>query len=352
MTKPPQAAPPETASAEPASPEPAPGEAAAPEADQSEIAVRTVGLKKTYAASGQRPEVPAVRGIDLDVRRGEFFGLLGPNGAGKSTTIGMLTTLVVPTGGSATVCGLDVVKDAVAIKRRIGVVSQQNSLDSDLDVFENLEFRGRYFGLSARDARRRADELLELFGLTEQRGGKPFEISGGQAKRVMICRALMHGPEVLFLDEPTAGLDPQTRTNLWEVLRGLQAAGQTIMLTTHYMEEAEALCDRVAVVDHGEILASGTVDKLKSNAGADTVITVTYDSAVPEEVRGLSERNGISKVEINDGQVRVFASEPEGLLGELVAIGAGAGVGVTDATQLRPSLETVFLTLTGRDYRE
>ena len=317
-----------------------------------EPAVRTAGLEKTYPASGPRPAVPAVRGIDLDVPRGEFFGLLGPNGAGKSTTIGMLTTLVVPTGGTARVTGLDVVKDAVEIKRRIGVVSQNNTLDSDLTVVENLEFRGRYFGLSARDARRRAAELLELFGLAETRGGNPFEISGGQAKRVMICRALMHGPEVLFLDEPTAGLDPQTRTNLWEVLRGLQAAGQTIVLTTHYMEEAEALCDRVAVVDHGKILASGTVDQLKSSAGADTVITVSYDAAAPHEIKKLSDRDGISKVEVTDGQVRVFAADPEGILGELVTIGSTTGVGVTDATQLRPSLETVFLALTGREYRE
>jgi daunorubicin resistance ABC transporter ATP-binding subunit len=317
-----------------------------------EPAVQTVALTKTYPASGPRPEVPAVRGIDLDVPRGEFFGLLGPNGAGKSTTIGMLTTLVVPSGGTARVSGLDVVKDAVEIKRRIGVVSQNNTLDSDLTAAENLEFRGRFFGLSARDARRRADELIELFGLTEHRKGNPFEMSGGQAKRVMICRALMHGPEVLFLDEPTAGLDPQTRTNLWEVLRGLQAAGQTILLTTHYMEEAEALCDRVAVVDHGRLLASGTVDELKGAAGADTVITVAYDSPAPREIHRLADRDGISKVEVNDGQVRVFATEPEGLLGELVAIGSAAGIGVTDATQLRPSLETVFLTLTGREYRE
>ncbi|WP_254716270.1 ATP-binding cassette domain-containing protein [Actinomadura sp. WMMB 499] len=315
-------------------------------------AVRAVDLQKTYPASGPRPEVPAVRGIDLDVPRGEFFGLLGPNGAGKSTTIGMLTTLVVPTGGTASVCGLDVVRDAVEIKRRIGVVSQNNTLDSDLTAAENLEFRGRFFGLSARDARRRADELIELFGLAEHRKGNPFEMSGGQAKRVMICRALMHGPEVLFLDEPTAGLDPQTRTNLWDVLRGLQEGGQTIVLTTHYMEEAEALCDRVAVVDHGKVLASGTVDELKAGAGADTVITVSYDAAAPGDIKALGDRAGISRVEVNDGQVRVFAADPDGVLGELVAIGARSGVGVTDASQLRPSLETVFLTLTGRDYRE
>ncbi|MFC6883060.1 MULTISPECIES: ABC transporter ATP-binding protein [Actinomadura] len=315
-----------------------------------EIAVRTVDLHKTY--SGPRGGVQAVRGIDLEVRHGEFFGLLGPNGAGKSTTIGMLTTLVVPTAGEASVCGYDVVKRSVDVKRRIGMVSQNNTLDSDLTAFENLEFRGRFFGLGARDARRRADELLEMFGLTERRGGNPFELSGGQAKRLMICRALVHRPEVLFLDEPTAGLDPQTRVNLWEVLRGLQAEGQTILLTTHYMEEAEALCDRVAVVDHGRVLASDTVDGLKGSTGADTVITVSYDGDVPDGVRALDRRDGISKVELGEGQVRVFATAPDGLLGELVTAAASAGVTVTDASQLRPSLETAFLTLTGREYRE
>ena len=314
------------------------------------LAVRTEALAKTY--TGPRGQVPAVRGIDLAVRHGEFFGLLGPNGAGKSTTIGMLTTLVLPTAGRAEVCGLDVVRHPVEVKRRIGMASQNNTLDSDLSTFENLEFRGRYFGLSAAAARRRAEELLDQFGLTDRRGANPFELSGGQAKRLMICRALVHHPEVLFLDEPTAGLDPQTRVNLWDLLRELQKAGQTIMLTTHYMEEAEQMCDRVAVVDHGKVLASGTVAELKNSAGADTVITVTYDGAAPAGVGTLRARPGVSKVEITGGQVRVFAREPRGVLGELVSTAAAAGVAVSDAAQLPPSLETAFLNLTGREYRE
>jgi daunorubicin resistance ABC transporter ATP-binding subunit len=314
------------------------------------LAVRTEALAKTYA--GPRGEVPAVRGIDLAVSHGEFFGLLGPNGAGKSTTIGMLTTLVVPTAGQAEVCGLDVVRHPVEVKRRIGMASQNNTLDSDLTTFENLEFRGRYFGMSATAARRRAAELLDQFGLTERRGANPFELSGGQAKRLMICRALVHHPEVLFLDEPTAGLDPQTRVNLWDLLRELQQAGQTIVLTTHYMEEAEQMCDRVAVIDHGKVLASGTVAELKNSAGADTVITVTYDGTAPAGVGTLRARPGVSKVEVIGGQVRVFAREPRGLLGELVSTGATAGVAVSDAAQLPPSLETAFLNLTGREYRE
>jgi ABC-2 type transport system ATP-binding protein len=314
------------------------------------VAVRAADLHKTF--SSPRGDVKAVQGVDLDVTQGEFFGLLGPNGAGKSTTIGMLTTLVVPTAGRAEVCGLDVTRRAVEVKRRIGMVSQNNTLDNDLDAFENLEFRGRFFGMGRKDARRRADELLEMFNLSDRREGKPVELSGGQAKRLMICRALVHRPEVLFLDEPTAGLDPQTRVNLWEVLRKLQADGQTTVLTTHYMEEAEALCDRVAVIDHGRVLAKGTVDGLKASAGADTVITVSYDGPPPEGVAVLRERAGIEKVEITGTQVRVFARTSEGVLGELVAAGAAAGVGVTDAAQLRPSLETAFLTLTGREYRE
>ena len=316
-------------------------------------AIRTEDLRKTYKTS--RGDVQAVRGIDLAVGTGEFFGLLGPNGAGKSTTIGMLTTLVVPTGGRAWVAGIDVVADPVGVKRRIGVVTQNNTLDMQLTVAENLEFRSRFFGLGLRDAARRAEQLLVAFGLADRRKAIATDLSGGQAKRLLIARALVHKPDVLFLDEPTAGLDPQTRVNLWDMLRELHAEGQTILLTTHYMEEAEALCDRVAVVDHGEVLASGTVDELKEGAGADTVVTVRYESPVPDGLAaraGLEGRPGISRIETEGDQVRVFARDAEGVLGELVTAGASAGLTVRDAAQLRPSLETVFLNLTGREYRE
>ena len=316
-------------------------------------AIRTEDLRKTYKTS--RGDVPAVRGIDLNVQTGEFFGLLGPNGAGKSTTIGMLTTLVLPTGGRAWVAGTDVVADPVGVKRRIGVVTQNNTLDMQLTVTENLEFRSRFFGLGPREASRRAGQLIDAFGLGDRRKAMATDLSGGQARRLLIARALVHRPEVLFLDEPTAGLDPQTRVNLWDILQVLHGEGQTILLTTHYMEEAEALCDRVAVVDHGEVLASGTVDGLKESTGADTVITVRYESAVPADLAtasGLADRPGITRIEAEQDRVRVFTREPDGILGELVAAGARAGLTVNDATQLKPSLETVFLTLTGREYRE
>jgi ABC-2 type transport system ATP-binding protein len=316
-------------------------------------AIRTTGLRKTYKSS--RGDVEAVRGIDLDVPRGEFFGLLGPNGAGKSTTIGMLTTLVAPTGGAAWVAGHDVTRDTVAVKRRIGVVTQNNTLDMQLTVAENLEYRSRFFGLPKSVAAGRAGQLIEAFGLADRMNAMADKLSGGQARRLMIARALVHKPDVLFLDEPTAGLDPQTRVNLWEILKVLHAQGQTILLTTHYMEEAEALCDRIAVVDHGKILAEGSLDDLLADAGAQTVITVRFAQEVPgglAEDSGLAGRPGISKVEIDGDQLRVFSAEPEGLLGDLIAIGARNGLHVRDAAEAKPSLETAFLALTGREYRE
>src|ERR1700726_2588838 len=301
--------------------------------DSAGLAIRTEDLRKTYKS--QRGDVPPVRGIDLSVGSGQFFGLLGPNGAGKSTTIGMLTTLVVPTGGRAWVAGIDVVADPVGVKRRIGVVTQNNTLDMQLTVAENLEFRSRFFGLTLREASRRAEQLIEAFGLTDRRKAMPIDLSGGQAKRLLIARALVHRPDVLFLDEPTAGLDPQTRVNLWDILRVLHGEGQTILLTTHYMEEAEALCEQISVMDHGEVLASGTVNELKDGAGAETRITVRYEDRVPEGLTdrtGLADRPGVSKVEADGDSVRVFTRDPDGVLGELVTVGSAAGLTVRDAT--------------------
>jgi ABC-2 type transport system ATP-binding protein len=323
-----------------------------PPAD-GDTAIKTEGLRKTYKSA--RGDVEAVRGIDLSVPKGEFFGLLGPNGAGKSTTIGMLTTLVAPTGGRAWVAGHDVERDTVAVKRRIGVVTQNNTLDMQLTVAENLQFRSRFFGLGPRTASRRAAQLIDAFGLGDRRNAMADQLSGGQARRLLIARALVHQPDVLFLDEPTAGLDPQTRVNLWEILEVLHAQGQTVLLTTHYMEEAELLCDRIAVVDHGKILAEGTLEQLKEDAGAETVVTVRFERQLPPgfaERNLLTDRPSVSRAEADGDQLRVFSRAPEGLLGEIVSLGASEGLHVRDAAQLKPSLETVFLTLTGREYRE
>jgi daunorubicin resistance ABC transporter ATP-binding subunit len=316
-------------------------------------AIRTEGLSKTYKSS--RGDVEAVRGIDLDVRHGEFFGLLGPNGAGKSTTIGMLTTLIAPTGGTAWVAGHDVVRDTVAVKRRIGVVTQNNTLDMQLTVAENLAYRSRFFGLPRQVAARRAEQLIEAFGLADRKNAMANQLSGGQSRRLMIARALVHQPDVLFLDEPTAGLDPQTRVNLWDILRVLHAGGQTILLTTHYMEEAEELSDRIAVVDHGRVLAEGSVDDLLADAGTQTIVTARFDEPVPEglaERAGLVGRPGITKVESEGNRLRVFGTDADGLVGELVSIGAANGLHLRDASAAKPTLESAFLALTGREYRE
>jgi daunorubicin resistance ABC transporter ATP-binding subunit len=324
-----------------------------PEPAKAQAAIRTQGLRKTYKSS--RGDVDAVRGIDLDVPPGEFFGLLGPNGAGKSTTIGMLTTLVAPTGGAAWVAGHDVIRETVAVKRRIGVVTQNNTLDMQLTVAENLQFRSRFFGLPKGVAARRAEQLIDAFGLGDRKNAMASDLSGGQARRLMIARALVHQPDVLFLDEPTAGLDPQTRVNLWDILQVLHDQGQTILLTTHYMEEAEALCDRIAVVDHGQVLAEGSLDELLADAGAQTIVTVRYEEPVPGDLAervGLAARPGVTRVEADGDQLRVFSGDPEGLLGDLVNIGAANGLHVRDASQAKPSLESAFLALTGREYRE
>ncbi|WP_052850508.1 ABC transporter ATP-binding protein [Streptomyces avicenniae] len=312
-------------------------------------AIRTEGLRKVHP--GTPDGRAAVHGLDLTVAQGEFFGLLGANGAGKSTTIGMLTTLVTPTAGRAWVAGREVGADPVGVKSRIGVVSQAGTLDRALTVADNLAFRGRYFGLSAAAARRRAAEVLEQFGLADKARARVHQLSGGQARRVMIGRALMHLPDVLFLDEPTAGVDPRAREDLWRIIRGLYGAGQTVVLTTHHLDEAEALCHRLAVIDHGRLLACDTPEAIKAASGARTVLTVRYDadaSPLRDALRRIP--GGPHETTVEGPAVRVRTTRPDGLLGHLLRAGADAGLTVRDATTTPPSLQTAFLTLTGRDY--
>ena len=312
--------------------------------------IRVRGLRKVY--DGPHGPIVAVDGIDLEIESGEFFGLLGPNGAGKSTTIGMLTTRVRPTGGTAEVAGIDVTKNPAAVKQRLGVVPQTNTLDRALSVRDNLVFHGRYFGLSGKESRRRAADLLERFQLTDRGDSQVLTLSGGMAQRLMFARALLHEPDVLILDEPTSGIDPQTRINLWEILRDLNAAGQTILLTTHYMEEADTLCDRIAIIDHGQVLALGSPAELKAGLESESVVTVTFDvdaSAIKSDVEAI---DGVARVEIDGPVARVFARDASGIVGEVATSGARHGLSLRDATVTPPTLEVVFLTLTGRAYRE
>ncbi len=311
--------------------------------------IRTVELTKVYPGTDFR----AVDELTLSVHAGEIFGLLGPNGAGKTTTAGMLTTRVVPTSGAAFVGDVDVVAHPALAKQLIGVVSQQNTLDRSLTVWENLYFHGRLFGLPAREARQAGDQMLEQFQLSRWAKASVYALSGGMAQRVMVARAILHRPAVLFMDEPTAGLDPQSRLALWDVLRELHEAGQTILLTTHYMEEADQLCGRVAIIDHGRILALDTPAALKQTVGADTVVTVRAGGD-PEALSALlAERvGGVTRARITEDGAQIHVHRSERLLPRVIEIAEQGGFAVADISVAEPSLETVFIELTGKDLRD
>ena len=313
-----------------------------------DVVMRTEKLTKVYPGG-----LKAVDELDLEVHQGEIFGLLGPNGAGKTTTAGMLTTRVIPTSGRAFVGGIDVVAHPTAAKQVIGVVPQTNTLDRSLTVWENLYFHGRFFGMSAGTARTEADRLLEQFRLAE-RGKEPVAaLSGGMAQRLMVARAIMHRPATLFLDEPTAGLDPQSRLALWEILGELHTAGQTILLTTHYMEEADELCNRLAIIDRGRLLALGPPAQLKRSTGADTVVTVSAGGDLDALAKVLeAEVPGAQQATRVDSTVLVEVRAQEGVLPVVFTVAERNGFEVSDLSVTEPTLETVFINLTGKDLRE
>ena len=317
-------------------------------ARSDEVVMRTDQLTKVYNG-----HIRAVDNLDLEVYEGEIFGLLGPNGAGKTTTAGMLTTRVIPTSGRAFVGGIDVVEHPTAAKQVIGVVPQSNTLDRSLSVWENLYFHGRFFGMSAKTARAEATRLLEQFRLGERAKEPVAALSGGMAQRLMVARAIMHRPATLFLDEPTAGLDPQSRLALWEILGELNEQGQTILLTTHYMEEADELCDRLAIIDHGHLLTLGTPTELKTATGADTIVTVTAQGDLDELAKVLAAdvpgAQGATRVE---GTVLVEVRDQGGVLPIVFAVAERNGFHVSDVSVAEPTLETVFINLTGKDLRE
>src|ERR1035437_3935145 len=278
---------------------------------QQRLAIHTEELTKVYPGT----DFAAVDRLNLDVHTGEIFGLLGPNGAGKTTTAGMLTTRVVPTSGRGFVGGVDVAEHPALVKQLSGIVSQQNTLDRQLTVWENLYFHGRLFGVSSKQSRLISDELLGQFQLTKWAQASVFALSGGMAQRLMVARAIFHRPAVLFLDEPTAGLDPQSRLALWEMLGKLNGEGQTILLTTHYMEEADKLCNRVAIMDHGRILALDTPAALKRSVGADTVVSVRADGK-PDELAALLTREvvGVTRTRNIAGGVELHVAGSQHLI--------------------------------------
>jgi ABC-2 type transport system ATP-binding protein len=310
--------------------------------------IRCEQLTKRYNAN-----IIAVDRLDLSIKCGEIFGLLGPNGAGKTTTIGMLTTLVVPTSGKASIAGIDVVEHPSLVKQLIGAVSQSNNLDRSLNVWENLYYHGRFFGMNARESRKAADEALVEFRLTEKAKSDINTISGGMARRLQVARALIHDPSVLFLDEPTAGLDPQSRIALWEILGKLHSEGQTILLTTHNMEEADSVCDRLAIMDHGHILAMDSPRNLKQTVGADTVVTISAAGNLDDLSRLLQERvEGATRSQPVDGSIHLQVKGKTGILPHVVAVAEQGGFTITDLSVAEPSLETVFINLTGKELRD
>jgi ABC-2 type transport system ATP-binding protein len=313
------------------------------------VIVEIRNLKKIYEG---KQRVIAVDGIDLSVHEGELFGLLGPNGAGKTTTISISTTRVLPTAGHVRIAGVDVVKTPALARRFIGVVPQYNTLDRACTIFENIHFHCLYFGFSRAEATARTNQLLAQFHLTERAGAYPSQLSGGLAQRVQIARAIAHRPKVLFLDEPSAGLDPQSRIAMWDAVRGLREQGITVVLTTHYMEEADELCDRVAIIDHGKILVEDTPAALKGSIGAQRVYQLDLRSRdnVLALVQQLQQLHGVVSAEPTANGVCLFAHGTEGLLSDVVR--EADPYGLRDLTVTETSLETVFIRLTGRDLRE
>jgi len=322
-------------------------------------AVQVTGLRKTFQVKGAR--VAALTGIDLAVAPGEIFGLLGPNGAGKTTTLRILTTLLPADAGEALVAGADVRREPALVRRRIGYVGQLGGADVNATGRENLLLAGRLYGLTAAGASRRCAELLGVFGLGDgglaDRAVRTY--SGGQRRRLEVALGIMHRPGVLFLDEPTTGLDPQNRANLWDELRELRDGGATVFLTTHYLDEADQLSDRVAIVDHGRVIALGTPDELKRRYSADT-ISVTPDPGAPEAVpmlarelaRDLAGAPFVGRADVEDGAIRLTVTDTTRAMAAVFGVLAARGIPTRAASVARPSLDDVFLRETGRSLRD
>jgi ABC-2 type transport system ATP-binding protein len=332
------------------------------------IGIRTEALRKVFHApppiGGQGPargkeagkaktEVVALDDLTLEVHPGEIFGLLGPNGAGKSTTVGVLTTRVRPTSGRAWIGDFDVWQRGVDVKRLIGVVPQRPNLDFALTAREILTFHGAYFGMPSTERQRRADSLLEQFKLTDRANQRVLGFSGGMMQRLSIARAMMHDPEVLFLDEPSAGLDPQTRLLLSEIVRGYNDRGKTILLTTHNMEEADGLCHRLAIVDHGKVIALGTPQELKQSIPGGFVVRIHLTDTPETLIATLRELDGVSEVRTaSQGQLDIYSDRGGPLVPAVVSAASNAGATIRDLHIAEPSLENLFLHHTGRSLRE
>jgi ABC-2 type transport system ATP-binding protein len=312
----------------------------------SDDAIVVEGLEKSYGS------VRALCGVDFTARTGTVLGLLGPNGAGKTTAVRILATLLQPDGGSARVAGLDVVRDAAALRAKIGLAGQYAAVDENLTGFENLEMVGRLYHLPRQEARTRANELLERFELVEAAKRPAKTYSGGMRRRLDLAAALVFRPPVLFLDEPTTGLDPRSRLSMWETIEARTAAGTTVLLTTQYLDEADRLADTIVVIDHGTVIAEGTADQLKDRVGGERLELRLEDEADTERaVAALAEMSD-ERPAFEDHTVRVPVRNRKGAIAEAVRRLDGAGVGIDDISLRRPTLDDVFLALTGHAAEE
>ncbi|MFG2009650.1 ATP-binding cassette domain-containing protein [Micromonospora sp. NPDC048868] len=317
--------------------------------------IETRGLRKSFRSreGRQKKTVDAVRGVDLKVTEGEIFGFLGPNGAGKTTTLRMLATLIEPDGGEATVAGVDLRKDPAEVRRRIGYVAQGGSTWDESTAREELVLHARMYGIGKADAHRRAARALDAFQLTEYADRKCKTYSGGQRRRVEIALGIIHEPSIVFLDEPTTGLDPQSRAHMWDEIRRLRGDGMTVFITTHYLEEADALCDRIAIMDHGEVVAEGTPTELKREISGDVVLVGLDTAATPQAAQLLDGEPYVNKLETaEEGGLRLYVDEGATAIPQILRRVDTAGLGLRSIELHRPSLDDVFLTKTGRSLRE
>jgi ABC-2 type transport system ATP-binding protein len=331
------------------------GSGARPDAGGEPPVISARGLARTFRTRGE--VVEAVRGVDLSVRRGEIAGFLGPNGAGKTTTLRMLTTLLTPTAGEAVVAGCDLRTDPAGVRRRIGYVAQGGTVEPACKVIEEVVLQARLYDLSAAEATSRARDLLRDLDLAGLEHRLVRTLSGGQRRRLDVALGLVHRPELVFLDEPSAGLDPQSRANLWEHVRALRRDGVTVFLTTHYLEEADALCDRILVIDAGRIVAEGSPDELKRQVAGDVVtVEVAGGAAAAGRARavlsGAAAGLGLRELAGTGTELLLTVEHGERALIGLMRALDGAGVEIASISVARPSLDDVFLTVTGRSLRD